>query len=54
MRWDTLLRKRRKEHEKIYMKKLLEADRKVLVDPQIISKFSKKDIESFHQNSKGD
>ena len=53
MRWDTLLKKRRKEHEKIYMKNLLEADRKVLVDSQILSRFLKKDIELFHQDSKG-
>jgi len=35
------------------MKKLPEADRKVLVDPQILSMFLKNSAKTFRQGSKG-
>ena len=47
MRWNTLLRKSREEHEEMYVKNLSEADRKILADPQILSMFLKKILKHF-------
>ncbi len=48
-----IIQKIRKENKEFSMKKLHEADRKVLADPQTFYIFHKIDVEEFLQNCKG-